>query len=494
MEIFYKKSEVENLENNLQKKSSSQWDSLGKKNALELFRETSKRVPAYKKFLKKHGIDPKKIKTFADFEKIPLTDKKNYIQAYPLHSRCWDGKLSQTNFIAASSGTTGQPTYWPRAIEQELEAALTHELLYKKFFEIHEHKSLILIGFPMGVYVSGMATALPSWLIAQKYSATIMSIGNNKNEILRAVKNLGHQYDQIILVGHPFFIKDVIETGLEEKLTWKKFTLKFMFCSEGFSETWREYLLKKTGTKLGYNNCISLYGSSELLLMAFETPFTIRVKQLAEKSEALSFSLFGKKHAPNIFQYNPVHRYIEEIKKELIFTSNSGVPLIRFNLHDTGVLRNATGLAEKLNKHSSEWKKPIIKFPMWDLPVIAMWGRSDYTVVFYAANIYPEHIHSALHKDPFLNVLTGKFTLRKGYKKNMDEFLEINLELKKPVQNVRNLELKIQTEIFEKLKKINMEFLDASLKFPKKIIPEIKLWPYQHSKYFRPGLKPKYII
>src|SRR5262249_32253575 len=155
---------------------------------------------------------------------------------------------------------------------------IQHDLIYKNLFDAHKHASLLIIGFPMGVYVSGMATVLPSWLVAQKYQINVVSAGNNKTEVIKAVKNLSGNFEQTILVGHPFFIKDVIESGTKEGIKWTNIKLKIMLCSEGFTEAWREYLLKEAAIKSKWRNCISTYGSSEMLLMGTETPMSVSIK------------------------------------------------------------------------------------------------------------------------------------------------------------------------------------------------------------------------
>lgn len=476
-------------------KPEDYWTKLGEHRALQLFHNAAVNVPAYKNFLKKHKVNHHKIKTITDFARVPLTDKQNYIQQYPLAARAWGGTLAQTKITAASSGTTGMPQFWPRSNYQELEAALTHELLYKHHFQIDRYKTLLVIGFPMGVYVSGMATVLPSWLVAQKdYPLTIVTAGNNKQEVLKAVKNLGRGFEQIILIGHPFFIKDVIETGKQEGINWSRKKLRLMLCSEGFTEEWREYLMGEAGIKKKFGQTLSTYGSSEMLLMAYETPFSISLKELAEKNLDVQKKLFGRVHTPSVFQYNPLLRYIESVERELIFTCNSGLPLIRFNLHDSGLCLKFSQAAAVLNQHSRNWKKRIKPWPLWQLPVVALWGRSDHTIIFYAANIYPEHIHHALHQRAFIPKLTGKFTLHKDYYKNMDEFLEINLELRMNVKPTAALAKTIRQSVTEKLLAINMEYLFLWNNLDLDIRPKIKLWPYQHPKYFKPGLKPRYIL
>lgn len=489
----YFKFNLGKFEQELSQKNEAFWIHAGERRALKIFHAAAERVPAYKNFLQKNNVRHGKIKTILDFRAVPLTDKKNYVSAYPLKDRAWGGKIESSKLTASSSGTTGSPNYWPRSGEQEFEAALTHELLYKNFFNIHKQKTLVIIGFPMGVYVSGMATVLPSYLVAQKYRMTVISAGNNKAEVLKAVKNLHQLYDQIILVGHPFFIKDTVETGNAEGIPWKKIHLNLMFCSEGFSEPWREYLMKEAGIKNKIGQTLSTYGSSELLLMAYETPVSMALKELGEKNQSVNEKIFTRHHTPSVFQFNPMSRYIETVRRELIFTSASGLPLIRFNLRDSGITFPLSKALTTLEQYSPNWQSRAKNFPLWRLPLVALWGRSDYTIIFYAANIYPEHILAALHQTQFLKLLTGKFTMRKGSLKNMDEYLEINLETRQKIKNTPKLRAQITADIFNKLKSINSEFADASSRFGGKTVPHIKLWTYQHDKYFKPGLKPRFI-
>lgn len=465
----------------------------GQKRAIDIFHKAAVRVPAYKDFLKKHHIDHRKIRTIADFEKVPMTDNKNYISAYSLEKRCWDGNISKSNLIAASSGTTGESKFWPRGNYQEYDAAITHELLYKYFFDIDKYKTLFIIGFPMGVYVSGVATAIPTWLISQKgYDITLMTVGGNKADILRAVKATQQSYEQIILIGHPFFIKDVVETGRSQGIIWSKKRFHIMACSEGFNETWRNYLHKKIGGKASLTTIINTYGSSELLLIGFETPMSILAKLYLEQKSNRKF-LSNSHNTPNLFQYNPLTRYIESVNNELVFTSDSGIPLIRFNMHDAGEVISFNRIKSLLSQIDSSWEEKVEEWPLWQLPFVSLYGRSDKTLIFYAANIYPEHIHAGLNQGPFLSHITGKFFMKRGYLRNMDQFLEIHIELRAGVRSGKSLERKIQKSVVKSLMKVNMEYLYLHKNLKKDITPRIVLHTYQDETYFKPGLKPKYI-
>jgi phenylacetate-CoA ligase len=98
--------------------------------AVGLFHQVAASVPAYRAFLGDHGIDPGAVRTFADFQRLPLLTKDNYHRRYPLPSRCRDGRLDGCDMIAVSSGSTGQPTVWPRSLTDELAVAARFEQVF----------------------------------------------------------------------------------------------------------------------------------------------------------------------------------------------------------------------------------------------------------------------------------------------------------------------------------------------------------------------------
>ena len=59
--------------------------------ALKLFHDAANRIPAYGDFLRKQKLNPAAIKTVADFKRVPIMDKANYITQYDLAEMCWDG-------------------------------------------------------------------------------------------------------------------------------------------------------------------------------------------------------------------------------------------------------------------------------------------------------------------------------------------------------------------------------------------------------------------
>src|SRR5258708_21713616 len=65
--------------------SPNRLDEQGFQTALALFHNAAAHVPAYKNFLKKHGVKHTLIKTREDFRQVQVINKKNYLRSYPLH-------------------------------------------------------------------------------------------------------------------------------------------------------------------------------------------------------------------------------------------------------------------------------------------------------------------------------------------------------------------------------------------------------------------------
>src|SRR5262249_25107968 len=126
----------------------------GWKRAFSLFHEAARRVPAYQDFLKKNGVDPKKIETRADFQKLPLTTKK-YFSDYSLKELSWDGNFDTQLYVSTSSGSTGVPFFWPRGSLQDLNTGLMFKRVYEDIFETKKGTTLAIDAFALGTWIAG---------------------------------------------------------------------------------------------------------------------------------------------------------------------------------------------------------------------------------------------------------------------------------------------------------------------------------------------------
>ncbi|MBI4272655.1 hypothetical protein HY621_02280, partial [Candidatus Uhrbacteria bacterium] len=191
------------------KKKAEYWEERGERMVMRLFRYVAKTVPAYQQLLRTHNIDPKKIKTVGDFKNLPIIDKESYLRKFDFIDLFPNRDISQATTISATSGSTGEPFYFPRGEEQDLQYEYVAEQFLKNQFEIHRKKTLGIIGFGLGIWIGGIFTYKVFNKIASKGNRlTLAPVGPSKEHYLRMINKFGDMYDQIILMGYPPFIKD----------------------------------------------------------------------------------------------------------------------------------------------------------------------------------------------------------------------------------------------------------------------------------------------
>ncbi|HEY9585937.1 MAG TPA: hypothetical protein VJJ02_05135 [Candidatus Paceibacterota bacterium] len=489
------------LESLLSSKKEAYWQGRGERMALSLFREMGKRVPAYKKFLAANNIDSSRIKKWEDLTVVPPIDKNNYLCRYPLHELCWDGDLAGGQYnISATSGSTGEPFYFPRTEEQDEQYALLAELYLRTNFSVHKRKTLYINAFPMGIWIGGLFTYATIRKIAERtgYPLSIVNPGIHKEEILKIVKKLGGEFEQILIGGYGPFVKDIIDDGIRDGINWKGFRLGFIFSAEGFTEDFRDYVVRKTGVDPAFGT-LNHYGTVDLGTMSYETPFAIAVRRIALRNKMLKRSLFGQEgKVPTLTQFIPELFFFEERGGDLFCSARSGLPLFRYDLKDRGNVYTMKELLEKGDKLSLSLfdetkKKGVPKKTIWNLPFVQVFERSDFSVSFFAFQIYPEVIRRAL--DGLENdFLTGKFSLQSTFSKKGRPELIIHVELRPHAHAGVLLAKKIRTCIIAQLLKESSEYRETFKEKGVAIFPSIHLLPYEDLRYFKPGTKQKWTI
>ena len=103
----------------LKTKPASYWEKKGERMVMRLFKFVSKTVPAYQYLLKKHRIKPGLINTVGDFKKLPVIDKDYYLRRAKTANLFPNKDVSKVTTLAATSGSTGEPFYFPRGKEQD---------------------------------------------------------------------------------------------------------------------------------------------------------------------------------------------------------------------------------------------------------------------------------------------------------------------------------------------------------------------------------------
>src|SRR6266511_1786725 len=382
---------------------------------LALFHSVAATVPAYRALLREHGVDPAAVRSFEDVQRLPLLTKENYLRRYPLAELCRDGRLERCDMIAVSSGSTGQPTFWPRFLSDELSIAARFEQIFHDSFEADSRRTLAVVCFTLGTWVGGMFTAsCCRYLSSKGYPITVITPGNNKEEIYRVVQELGAAFDQLVLLGYPPFLKDVVDGGIARGIDWRTYRPKFVMAGEVFSEEWRTLVGERVGSKNPCYDSASLYGTADAGVLANETPLSICIRRfLAGNPEAVR-ALFGEARLPTLAQYDPLSRFFESDGRSLVFSGDNGIPLIRYNILDRGGI---VAYDEMLSFLAACGFDPMTELRQYGrrglrpLPFVYVFGRSDFTVSYFGANIYPENVAVGLEQPEISSIVTGKFVL-----------------------------------------------------------------------------------
>lgn len=459
--------------------------------ALKVFRSAVKNVPAYRSVLKNHNIDPAKIKTPEDFKTLPVIDKKSYIYKYPLADLFPNKIISPMAY--ASSGSSGKPTFWFRGDEQEEMGGELHEIIFNKIFKIKKHEpTLVVICFAMGVWVAGNYTlASCRYLFKKGYNITTITPGVEKGDIFNVLKELPPRFKNLVLVGYPPFIMDVMHESFKKGIKFDNQNVKILTAGDKFSESWRDSVLKMLNAKDAPDSLVSVYGSADAGFLGHETPLTIFLRRESLKNKKLYKALFGDAGIlPGLVQYHPSHIFFEEINGELAFTINTAAPLARYNIHDVGSVFSYEKIKKILKESNLE--KEAVKRGLndWKIPMVAIKGRSDVAVTFYALNIFPEHILAGIQNKKVSKFLSGTFSAyNKTVNKNRTQKLYIKLELAKGVKMSHDVFRLVSRSVVENLIKLNIEYRKLYQVIGTKALPTVSFTSFGDQSFISHEIK-----
>jgi len=320
----------------------------------------------------------------------------------------------------------------------------------------------------------------------------VIAPGNHKDEIFRVVTALGPQFEQLVLLGYPPFLKDVIDTGRAHGVDWAPLNIKLVMAGEVFSEEWRALVGERMGGQDICYDSASLYGTADAGVLANETPLSIGIRRfLAERPDA-AHALFGESRLPTLAQYDPLSRLFEVYDGTLLFSGDNGIPLIRYHIADNGGLFGYDAMLGFL----AEWGfDPLADLGSRargarNLPFVFVFGRSHFTISYFGANIYPENVTVGLEQPAIKEWVTGKFVLESTEDADRNRFLEIAVELAPGVAGDDAKARAIAESIVAQLRRLNSEF--ANYVPPEYQLPRVTLLPAGDPQYFPIGVKHRY--
>jgi phenylacetate-CoA ligase len=409
--------------------------------------------PAYADFYANNGAIP--------------TTKENYVKRYSIESRCYGGQIPVGSIVDESSGSSGVPSNWVRShgeredLKRSIQLAyqLTHQDRYPK------EQTILLNCFALGSWATGMnvSTALADVGI-------LKSIGCDRQKLENTIQQFGSNYRYLIF-GYPPFIKSFIDLST---LDLSQYRLNLIIGGEPVSESLRSYLLEY------FETVISSYGASDLEInLGRETDLTIALRRLCQVDPTLSQKIFNRSIPPSIFQYNPIEHCVEiSPNGELIYTvtrSNGAAPKVRYNLLDVGGTIGYIQLANRLKLAGVDINQ--LTKTHSHLPILFTCGRSDLTVSFYGANIYPAEISEIIQGQPELKQQIHSFQLSCTETNRVDARLKITLELLPDLSPDRLSVESLRDFFWQKLSQSNQDFREVTKMFDRQSI-EIEIQSY----------------
>lgn len=461
---------------------------------LALFREVADGVPAYQQFLAAQGIAAEEVRSLADFQRLPLLTRENYLRRYPLASRCRGGTLAGLEIVAMSSGSTGEPTPWPRGLVDELQIAARFEQVFFDNFAADRRSTLAVVCFPLGTWIGGMYTAsCCRHLAAKGYPLITVTPGNQKPEIYRVLAALAGQFEQVVLLGYPPFLKDVIDGGAAAGIDWQALRLGLVLAGEVVSEDWKALMTARAGLERPLFAIASLYGTADAGVLANETPLAAAIRGWVNGEPEHARALFGEARLPTLAQYDPRSRYFEAHDGTLLFSGDNGVPLVRYHISDQGGI---VGYEDMLAFCRARGFDPIAAVRdqgdrgVHALPFVYVFGRSHFAVSFYGANVFPEMVAIGLEQPEVSPHVTGKFVMEVVADGDHGRELRITVELAEGVQAPAGLEATVAAAILASLRRLSSEF--AAYAPPERQLPRVTLLPARDPGYFPVGVKHRY--
>lgn len=367
--------------------------------AVEAFQRAAARVPAYRQLLGEAGIDPAGICTPTDLLRLPVLDKHNTFQRFPIHELCLDGQTGELGAVLTSSGHSGVFAFGLSTRAEAAAAVTAVDAILDSLFQVRSRRTLLINCLPMGVRIDTRACTAADTSVRPD-----MAVG--------LVAAFARYHEQILLVGETAFIKQVLELGQARGLAWERLPVNIIVGEEVMAENARLYLESVLGNRgRGEDgHVLTSMGIGELgLNLFFEAPppWLLRsVRHALHRDPVLRAAAAGPgaTTAPLVFTYDPERIYVEfTASGQLLITSldpERVLPLIRYAGGDSGAPLTLTPEA----RHRLATLR-VETEALDGMPVILMHGRGK-RLPCDAGCVYPEQVKEGLYHDPALARLT----------------------------------------------------------------------------------------
>ena len=194
------------------------------------------------------GLNPEDIRTQADFEKLPFTDKGDLRQAYPLGLAAVP--MEEIVRIHSSSGTTGTPVIIPYTRGDVEDWAEMFARCYRIAGVTNRDRVQITPGY--GLWTAGIGFQNG----AERVGAMVVPMGpGNTEKQLKFMEDMGTTVLTATSSYALLLAEEIAKRGIRDRLCLKKGIIG--------SERWGEKMRKRIASELGVQ-LYDIYGLTEI--------------------------------------------------------------------------------------------------------------------------------------------------------------------------------------------------------------------------------------
>ena len=352
------------------------------------------------------GLDPESVKSQADFEQLPFTDKGDLRQAYPLGLAAVP--MERVVRIHSSSGTTGTPVIIPYT-RQDVDDWAT---MFARCYEIAgiDNTDRVQITPGYGLWTAGIGFQNG----AERIGAMVVAMGPGyTDQLLRFMQDLGPTVRTATSSYALLLAEEIKKRGLRDKLKLRKGVIG--------SERWGEKMRRRIADELGVQ-LYDIYGLTEVYGPGIGISCDHECG-MHMFDDFLYFEIINPKTGAVVPDGEIGELVITTLKKE-------GAPLIRYRTHD--MTRALPG------ECPCGWHYPRID---------AILGRTDDMVKVKGVLIYPAQVDNVLRE---VDGVSSEYQVMIDHFDGRDR-LTLFFETELPEDARKDLEYRVMTHFKERV-------------------------------------------
>lgn len=317
------------------------------------FHRAATEVPAYRMLLDEHDVRAEAVYDRDSFSRLcPLLSKANTFDRFQLRQLAAGGRLTEVGEVLTSSGQGGRFSFGVISRAEAASAAAFVDTALDAAFGVKTARTLMVNCLPMGVGVPSKC-------------ATVATVSVREDMALALVKAFGGDYEQVVLIGGPLFLKRLTDHAFDVGLDWRQYRLNAVIGEETFGEHFRAYLEGCLGIepeRPGGGLTVSSFGVSELgLHLCFETAATVALMRTTRGRPELASDLFGSgAYQPMLFALDPERTFIEVVDPDpdgygaltiSMLDPSRPLPMLRYQTGDVARLLDPEHVWAALRRH-----------------------------------------------------------------------------------------------------------------------------------------------